>query len=541
MGNASSETAVTTASVANPAPSIEVLQSQNAALIEQNRYLREQLDLLKRHIFGHKSEKLPPSLMSDSPDLFGLDPVQAKPSVIHVPAHQREVVQAGHGRVALPDNLPCEDIVLDVPESEKTCPCCGKPREHIGNDLREELDIVPPQFHKRRYIRPKYACRQCTECGVAQAKPAVAVIDKGIPSVGLLVWIVLSKYLDHLPLHRIASQFKRWGVDVPEATMVGWLAAIFDLLGPIHRAMEHEIRQCGCIHADETTLRVQRGEKDKRGLGKSSVDYLWAMLGRGPDGTPVGVSFLYADGRQHAVAKSLLEGVESGYLITDGYPAYDALCLQHCGIVHAACWAHARRKFHEALQCGNTMASHPLDDIRRIYQAQHRIDALVDALGKRWKRFGRKLSQERIDQIVLDRRGKWMKPWVEHIKAANLKARHSVLPKGKLGEAIGYLHNQFPKLEQVLRHARLSLDNNVIERAIRAVAVGRKNWLFAGSEEGAKRAALLISLVGTCRMLDIDPALYLKDVLIQAKTQSASPKPVYEGLTPSQWKKGQAT
>ena len=134
-----------------------------------------------------------------------------------------------------------------------------------------------------------------------------------------------------------------------------------------------------------------------------------------------------------------------------------------------------------------------------------------------------------------------MKPWMEHIKAGNLKARQSVLPKGKLGEAIGYLDRQFPKLEQVLSHARLTLDNNIIERAIRAVAVGRKNWLFAGSEEGAKRAALLISLVGTCRMLDIDPALYLKDVLIQAKMRSASPKPTYEDLTPAQWKKGQAT
>ena len=238
------------------------------------------MDLLKRHIFGHKSEKLPPGLMAGSIDLFGVDPV-ATPATVQIPAHQREIkAKTGHGRETLPDNLPCEEILLDVPDAEKICPCCGKDRVCIGNDVREELDIVPPQFIKHRYLRPKYACRQCTECGVAQAEPVVSVIDKGIPTANLVTWIVLSKYLDHLPLYRIASQFKRWGVEVAETTMVGWITAVFELLGPIHRAMEHEIRSCGCLHVDETTLRVQRGEKDKLGLGKASVDYLWAMLAK---------------------------------------------------------------------------------------------------------------------------------------------------------------------------------------------------------------------------------------------------------------------
>ncbi|MBK8804633.1 MAG: transposase [Fibrobacteres bacterium] len=141
-------------------------------------------------------------------------------------------------------------------------------------------------------------------------------------------WIILSKYVDHLPLHRIADQFKRWGGDRFETTMIGWIAAIFELLGPIHKALEREIKTCGCMHVDETTLKVQKGEKDKRGVGKTSVDYLWAMLGRGPDRTPIGVSFLYDDGRSHAVAKAILSGV-TGSVLTDGYDGYAQACKKN--------------------------------------------------------------------------------------------------------------------------------------------------------------------------------------------------------------------
>ena len=515
---------------------VDQLLIQNASLTEQNRYLREQVELLKRHIFGHTSEKLPPSLMGGAIDLFGVDPVEPTPATVQIPAHSREITaKPGHGRETLPDNLPCEETILDVPEAEKVCPCCGKDRVCIGNDVREELDIVPPQFIKHRYLRPKYACRQCTECGVAQAEPLVSVIDKGIPSVGLVTWIILSKYLDHLPLYRIASQFKRWGVEVAETTMVGWITAVFELLGPIHRAMEHEIRSCGCLHVDETTLRVQRGEKDKLGLGKASVDYLWAMLGRAPDGSPVGVSFLYADGRQHAVAKTLLEGVVSGYVHSDGYPAYDSLCQKCPEIVHAACWAHVRRKFNEALQCGYTQANQPLTLIAKLYESNRRIERLVEHLHRRWKRLGQDVSQARIDRIIMDRRNKWMKPWMDHVRTWNHQARMDALPKGKLGTAIGYLHNQLPKLEHVLSHARVSLDNNIIERAIRPIAIGRKNWMVAGSSDGAERAALLISLVGTCKMLDVDPTVYFKDVLIRARLRPATPEACAD-LTPLQWK-----
>jgi len=515
-----------------------MLLAQNTKLREDNRYLREQLELLKRHIFGHKSEKLPAALLGAESDLFGVPaPDPSLGQTKQIAGHERALPKAGHGRVALPDNLPCETVVLDVPEAEKTCPCCGKERVHIGDDVSEQLDIIPPQFLRRRTVRQKYACRQCTECGVAQAKPPVSVIDKGIPTANLVAWIILSKYVDHLPLHRIADQFKRWGVEIAETTMIGWIAAIFELLGPIHKALEREIKSSGCMHVDETTLRVQKGVKDQKGVGKTSVDYLWAMLGRSPDGTPIGVSFLYDDGRSHAVAKAILAGV-TGSVLTDGYEGYAQACKGRDDLIHGLCWAHARRKYFEAMQCGEGKAAFAIQRIADLYTFHRRIETLIARLGRRWNKGDARPDHARIDAVIVNRRTKWMAPVVEELDAWNARMVQSATPKGKFGDAIGYFRNQSVRLRQFLTNARLDLDNNIIERSIRPIAIGRKNWMFAGSEEGARRAALLMSLVGSCKLLGIDPAEYLRDVLMRAKAC----KPTAEGcaeLTPSRWKAAQ--
>lgn len=519
-------------------PNVDDLMRRNVALEGEVKFLRQQMDWFKRQMFGHKSEKLPPgwdAQVALAQDMFGQNLSAPTPVSVTVPEHTRKSLpKVGHGRQELPADLPREEILLDVPESEKTCPCCQGARVHIGDDTRDELHLVSPRFVVRRYIRPKYGCRQCTELGVVQAEPAVCVIDKGIPSVELVVWIVLAKYLDHLPLHRIASQFKRWGVDVAESTMVGWIAAIFDLLGPIHRSLEHEIRKSGCLHVDETTLRVQRGEKDKFGSGKASTDYLWAMLGRAPDGTPIGVSFLYADGRQHAVAKILLDGVTSGVVMSDGYAAYESLLTGRPSVVHGACWAHVRRKFHDARQCGEAAADKPLKLIGHLYKAHQRVECVIAGIRRRSDKYGQNLSQETMDAIVVNRRQKWAGKWLTYLQDWNHQARIDALPKGKLGSAIGYLHSQGPRLRRYLECAGLDMDNNIIERAIRPIAIGRKNWLFAGSEEGAKRAALLISLVGTCRMLEIDPVEYFCDVLIRIRIRPDGAD--CADLTPMMWK-----
>jgi len=518
--------------------SVDALMSRNASLESEVKLLRQQMDWFRRQMFGHKTEKLPPgwdAQVALGQDLFGQDLSVPAPQTLTVPAHDRKVLpKVGHGRQELPKDLPREEILLDVPESEKTCPCCQGPRAHIGDDTREELHLIQPRFVVRRYRRPKYACRTCTLEGVAQAEPAVCVIDKGIPSVELVVWIILSKYMDHLPLHRIASQFKRWGVDVPESTMVGWITAAFELLGPIHRALEHEIRQSGCLHVDETTLRVQHGTKDQWGRGKTDIDQLWAMLGRAPDGTPVGVSFLHFDSRKYEVAKTILEGFHRGTVVSDGYEAYSSALDPRPDVHHAGCWAHARRRFHEALLSGDPRAKEPLKQIKLMYQAHADIGRLVGRIRKHGLSVGQDLSQERIDAIVVNRRQKRIGKHMKLLEDWNRKEQVHVLPKSKLGSAVIYLNNQLPRLKLCLSHARIDLDNNIIERAIRAVAIGRKNWMFAGSVEGAKRAALLISLVGTCRMLDIDPVAYFADVLLRVRMRPEGA--ACTDLTPLMWK-----
>ena len=513
---------------------MEDLLSQNAVLREECDHLREQVEWFRRQFFGHKTEKLVAPLAT-SDDLFGKPPEATSPTSIEVAAHQRQALpKVGHGRAPLPEDLLREEIVLDVPESEKTCSCCGKERVRIGEDVREELHLVAPHFVVRRYVRPKYACRQCTEEGVTQAPPVVSVIDKGIPSVELVVWIVLAKYMDHLPLHRIAGQFKRWGVEVSETTMIGWIAEVFELLGPIHRALEHEIRQTRCLHVDETTLRVQHGDKDQWGRGKTSIDQLWAMLGRAPDGTPVGVSFLHFDSRKYEVAKEILKDFHDGSVVSDGYEAYASALIDHPGVLHAACWAHARRRFHEALLSGDARAKEPLKQIKAMYKEHANIGRLIERIREHRKGLEQEFSQEQIDAIVVNRRRKRIGKHMKLLEDWNKAELAYALPKSKMGSAIIYLNNQFPRLKLCLDHARIDLDNNIIERAIRAVAVGRKNWLFAGSDEGAKRAALLISLAGTCRMLDLDPVAYFSDVLLRMRIRPNDAD--CADLTPIQWK-----
>lgn len=514
----------------------EGLEAKTRRLEQENAHLREQLEWLKRQMFGNRSEKLPaPIPGSIATDLFGESSSSPDTASVAVPAHQRKIApKPGHGRAALPDDLPVEEIVLDVPDCEKSCCGCGTDLVKIGDDTRDELHIVSPRFVVRRYVRPKYACRTCVERGVTQAEPIVSVIDKGIPSADLVVWVLLAKYFDHLPLHRVTAQFKRWGVEIAETTMIGWIAAVFDLLGPIQRAMEHELRNCGCLHADETTLRVQRGDKDKLGRGRTSTGYLWAVLGRGRDGSPLGVSFHYAPGRHHAVAEKLLDGV-MGVVHTDGYAAYERLFEKQPAVVHAACWTHVRRKFMDALQAGSKDAGEPLRLIAKLYDVHGRIRNLVERLSERSAKRGRILSQDGIDGLVVRMRSKHMAAVIDSIAAWNRAAKVSALPKGALGTAIGYLEGQMPRLRRCLENARVDLDNNVIERAIRPIAIGRKNWLFAGSDDGARRSALVMSMVGTCKMLGIDPAEYLADVLLRVKIRPESD--LCSDLTPYQWAK----
>ena len=245
------------------------------------------------------------------------------------------------------------------------------------------------------------------------------------------------------------------------------------------------------------------------------------------------VSFHYAPGRQHVVAKDLLEHV-TGVVHTDGYEAYERLFANRANVVHAACWAHVRRKFMDALELGYREANDPLKLIATLYDVRGRIDATVERLSGILARRGRILSPEERDALVVRQRGKHLKAVIDQIAQWNHEAKSNALPKGRLGTAVIYLDNQMPRLRRCLENARVDLDNNIIERAIRPIAIGRKNWLFAGSDDGARRTALVMSLVGTCKMLGIDPARYLADVLLRVKMRPNGAS--FEDLTPYRWR-----
>lgn len=523
--------------------SFDGLRKEIARKDERIQYLEDRIKWFERQTFGTTSEKLvDPS--GTASDLFGHDGQVLRTIPAHTVAAQTKVV-SGHGRAPIPENLPREVRVLDLPESEKLCACCGLPMCQIGVESSEQLHLTSPRLWVLRTERPKYACPACPEEGVKIVAVPESFIDKGLAGLDLILWIVISKWVDHLPLYRIRNQIKRWGhgLDIAESTMIGWIAVVFELLGPIQQAMEHEIRSTGWMHLDETHLRVQLDEENKVGRGVTSTCYLWAMVGRDRVGEPQGVSFHYEDNRRTESAVRILDGFE-GVVMTDGYQVYDgALAVLHKNavlenkhlprVVHAFCWAHARRKFNDALETGHKPAREALDLIASIYRAEKLCQArLVTCDGDIDQREEMLLAaRAELLAVAIDAFFLWV------------RTTHQALQPQVFKGALFYATNHEEGLRVILSQAGCELDNNIVERAIRPVAIGRKNWLFAGSENGAERLACLLSILGTCKLLGIDPNEYLLDVLMKAKARRRDKNADVSDLTPARWlrKKSQPT
>ena len=515
---------------------VERLFRELAARDAINARQKEEIAFLKRQIFGTKSEKLiDPS--ADSADLFGFesqDTVVVVPERV-IPAGTRTT--KGHGREVLPEWLERRIRVVDLPENEKICSCCGvcmcaMPEREVS----EVLHLEAPKMWVERIERIKYVCPTNPENGVHTGPVPEAFIDKGLANLDVILWIVIAKFMDHIPLHRVKSQIKRWGngLEVAESTMVGWIAAVFDLLGPIQRAMEHEIRSTGWMHLDETHLRVQLGEENSLGRGITSTCYLWAMVGRYRNGTPMGVSFRYEDNRRIESAVRVL-GSFQGLFVSDRYRPYDSAVDQivksarDAGkripeIKHAFCWAHVRRKFNDALLNGHKPAKVALDMIAAIYRAESKCQKEVEGID----------DLDTREQKLLAARTELLAPTIDRFFAWTREAERHLQPHS-FKKALDYTTNQEQGFRMVLSEASCDLDNNVVERAIRAVAIGRKNWEFAGSENGANRLACLLSIIGTCKLLDLDPEKYLTWALMEAKRRKAKGNLDVSDLTPAKW------
>jgi transposase len=469
---------------------------------EEVSQLREYIRLLKSQRFGPSSERTVPGQLGLFNEAEALrdeqsdeeEPSEKDEASIEIPAHTRG--KRG-GRRPLPEFLPREEILHDLPEDQKVCANDPSHTLHeIGREKLEQLVFIPATAKVLVHLRPKYACSCCKD-GVKTAPMPPQPIPKSMASPSLLAQIVTSKYVDALPLYRQEKIFQRIGVDLGRATMASWVIRMGDLVKPLVDIVLEGIRQGDHVLADETSFQVLK-EDGKRA---SSQSYLWALRGGAPD-HPL-LYYEYARTRSGEVAEALLGDFE-GYLQTDGYVGYDRFD-EKAGVVHVGCFSHARRKFDEALRGQGKSSKKSKSGVKASLAGQglSRINKLYEI-----ERGYADASPE--ERFVL--RQQKLAPKLEALREWIDAAADRVPPKSLTGEAISYLDTQWPKLVRVLENGRLPLDTNAIERAIRPFVIGRRNWMFADTPSGATASARLYSLVETAKANRLDPWTYLEKV-----------------------------
>ncbi len=471
------------------------------------RVLEERLRLMRIEKYGAAGEKLSDAQM----ELFELKPVVGE-VIIETESNpapvDRSIKMPGKhpGRQELPANLPRVERILPCTPDQRVCKRCGKETVVIGYEESSQLDVKPAKYFVLVTKREKRACRSCEELGVASAPLSPRIIEKCLASDRIVIETVISKYCDHQPLYRQSAVLERdAGVGISRATLDGWVLKVGELLIPMVAAMRRELISGNYIQADETPVDVQMHE----GRGKNHQAYLWQYSR--PGGTVV---FDFRLGRGRDGPRQFL-GQFEGILQTDGYAAYDQIGGPK--MVHAGCWAHSRRLFFEAVQLN------PRDPVATPIVA--RMDELfaVDAEARR-RRIGltgrHALRQERANPLLNDIRRK--------IEAA----RSSALPASALSKACHYALTLWAKLTRFLDHPELELSNNLAENSMRPVALGRKNWLHIGSPQAGPKVAAILSVVESCRRLDLPVRGYMAAVLPGLADLSIRRLPY---LTPSVW------
>lgn len=472
------------------------LQTTVATLQANLEAVEFQLAQLKRLIFGHKAERL--NIDAHTGLLFDVAPPPApEPETRTVTITRRQPV-----RGKLPAELPREIEIIDLPEDQKPCPCCGGERHVIGEIVSEKLDYVPATLKVLETRRPKYACRPCQgEIGVAPL-PA-SPIEQGMAAPGLLAHVLVSKFADHLPLNRQEAMLRRAGIELPRSTLCDWVLGAAQCLRPLHAHLMDQIRRADLLHSDDTIVPLQDA-------GATVKARAWAWVD--PVSRLAGYEFTVSRAGIHP--RSFLAGWR-GYLVADAYTGYDRL-FANPDLKEVGCWAHARRKFFEVAKTQKTpgLAHEAVARIGRLYH-----------LDNAWKELPaderRRRRQEEIAPL-LDAFRDWM--------AAHLPG---LLPKSPLAQAMGYASNHWRALTRFLEDGRLPLDNNAAERALRPIAVGRKNWLFAGSVRGGEAAAIALSFIESAKLHGLNPHAYLRDVL--TRLPSARPSDL-DDLLPHRWR-----
>jgi transposase len=490
----------------------DVLEGQLRIALRENGFLRSRLEELLRSRFGPKVRIDPNQLAIPFEELFDavIAEEREEPLAVALEAPDDESAphepkrRGAHGRKPLPKEIP--RFRIEHHPVETTCPGCRREMRRMGEEVTEELDWQPASFLVTEHVRPKYACKHCQE-GVLIAELPARAIEKGRPGPGLLANVLVSKYADHLPLHRQQGIFARHGIELPRSTMCDWVRGCAELFWPIVKELKKSVLESMVLFVDDTGVLCQENSKKR----KKSSAHLWAWVGSRRE-----VVYDFTLTKQEEEPERFL-GQWKGYLQCDAGSSYHAIFASG-EVIEVGCWAHARRGFIDALASDTARASALLG----LVQALYRVEAHARGLDP---------------PALFELRQRESKPILERIREEVERAGRDALPKSAFGEAVGYVRNQWRALTRYVEDGRLAIDNNAAERALRTIAVGRSNWLFTGSPAGGKRAATIYSLIGTCKLLGIEPFAYLRDVLDRIPTHPASR---IAELTPRNWQASRA-
>jgi transposase len=440
---------------------------------------------LRRMQFGRRSEQMAQTLGQLQLALEALQTAKAERVASLIPTPQPEAGKPV--RKALPEHLPREVVMLEP--AHDCCPDCGGRLARLGEDVSEHLEYVPARFKVVRQIRPKLACTRCD--AIVQAETASRPIARGLAGPGLLAHVLTAKYCDHLPLYRQSDIYAREGVALERSTLADWVGQCATLLSPLVAALQRYVLAADKLHADDTPVPVLAP-----GAGKTRTGRLWTYV---RDDRPAAdlaapaVWFAYSPNRRGEHPQRHLQSF-TGILQADAYAGFDAL---YAGgrIQEAACWAHVRRKFYELHQAhASPIAAEALERIGALYAIEAQARGQPAA-------YRQQLRQARAGPL-LDQFHLWLTDVLSRVSR-----------KSALAEAIRYATMRWPALTRYVGDGRIEIDNNAAERALRTVALGRKNYLFAGSDRGGERAAAVYSLIGTAKLNGLDPEAYLRDVL----------------------------
>ena len=468
---------------------------QHKSDTEQIEHLKLVIEKYRRMIFGRKSEKLTGELEQLEFRLEELETAQAAEEATQAATEATQPTstqtdskrRSRPARKPLPEDLPRE-VVTHLP-AHNCCPDCGGALRQFGEDVSEQLERIPASFKVIRHVRPKFACAGCER--VVEAPAPARPIDRGLPGPGLLAHVLVSKYGDHLPLYRQSQIYAREGVDLDRSTMAGWVGAASELLAPLVDEIRKHVLAASKIHADDTPVPVLAP-----GYGKTRTGRLWTYV---RDDRPAGLGtapavwFAYSEDRKGEHPRRHLKDFK-GALQADAYSGFHHL-YGDGAIYEVACWAHTRRKFHDIhVVHASPTTTEALARIGALYGIEEQIRGKPAEL--------RCSIRQGRARPLLDELRNWME-----------KILRSLSTKSETAGAIRYALSHWRALTRYVDDGLLEIDNSAAERALRAVAIGRKNYLFMGADSGGQRAAALYSLIGTAKLSGLDPAFYLRTVL----------------------------